>query len=433
MGYKVYAGTLKANDGADLDTYSWVTKSLIYSNEGDSISGADESPILLDPELTFKANDPNSFTFKVPNRCTGVDGTVHTNPWYNNFVLRHTIVSVEEDGNEIFVGYVKTTELNFDKTKTIAVVGMMGIFDDSQLAMEPTKWLTTMKTGGYTDPASIISWFRPYLNLPCEDPDTELPMRFDFEHCDLAVDKYTDTTDDGWQSLSYMEMLQKYWLGKYGGYIWLTSEKVAENKYRFVLHYSSSGYETTTQKIEYGKNLLDLTVTEDTGNIVNSVAVNGVVTKKKGWWIFKRTTTEYVYGYANDPESMKRYGLHKKEFYSDDVASNSDCDTLASEELQTYDHYAIPELVLTAYDQVDAGVQTDRLGFMKRSPVTSAPHDINGIYLCTALTLPLDDLGNKVFTFGVPPVTLTKQQNQLTSAQNATRAVTRGIVSHLNA
>ena len=125
--------------------------------------------------------------------------------------------------------------------------------------------------------------------------------------------------------------------------------------------------------------------------------------------------------------------MHKKEYYSDEVSSNDDCTKLSKEELDKYNHYAIPELVLTAYDRADAGVQTDRLGFMKRSAVVSAPHDINGIYLCTAQTLPLDDLGNKVFTFGVPPVTLTKQQNQLTSAQNATRAVTRGIVSHLNA
>ncbi len=430
MGYKVYAGNIQLSE--DGWAYAWASRALLYSSDGDAISGAEESPILLDPELTLKANDPNSFTFKVPNRCTGVDGTVHTNPWYNNFVLRHTVVAVEEDGVEIFTGFVNTIELNFDKTKTITVAGMMALFEDSQIAMEPTKYMTTMRANGSLDMTSLFSRFHSYVKLPGEDYNVNLPMRFDTVNCDIALDKYTDTTADGWQTLSWMEILQKYWIDEYGGYIWLTTEKEAENKYYFMLHYHSSGYQTTSQKIEYGKNLLDLTITEDASDIVNAVAVAGTVTKKKGWWIFKRTTTEYVEGYANDPESMKRYGLRKKEYYSDDVASNDDCTKLAKEELDKHNHYAIPELVLTAYDRADAGVQTDRLGFMKRSAVVSAPHDINGIYLCTAQTLPLDDLGNKVFTFGVPPVTLTKQQNQLTSAQNATRAVTRGIVSHLN-
>lgn len=429
MGYNVYAGNIKVNSGKS--TYFWENRTLIYTNDGDAVSGAAESPILIDPTLTLIASDPGSFTFTVPYRCIGIDGEVHTNPYYNTFQTRQTFVSVEEDGVEIFLGYVKTIELRFDQSKEITVMGIMSLFEDAEVLMEPTEWVLTCDENDGMPMVSLFGWFLHYVTFP-GDYDAGFPGYFDTVSCDIARGKKINTTEDGWQSMTFLSMIQKYLLDEYGGYFRIDSEEAGENEYRLVIRYTSGALTATKQKIEYGKNLLDLTITEDVGSIVNTVSVNGIATKTKGWWIFKKTTTEYVSGSARDEESQKRYGLFIKQLYTDQAVTNEACQKLAEEELDTYDHFAIPELNIHAYDRADAGVVTDRLGFLKKTEVISAPHDVDGWYLCTKVVLPLAKLDEKEFTYGVPPVKLTKQQNQMKIAQNATTSITRGIVSHLN-
>lgn len=431
MGYKVYAGTLKVWDTEI--AFSWVEKRLIFSTDAGAIGMTSDKPLLLEPKLTLSANDPGSLTFRVPERIFDSGGLSFENPMQGLLELGHVFVSVEEDDVPIFMGYIKSITKNFDLTREVTVTGVQSILEDVPWLLEPKVWNVTTKSGSMSRSDDLIGHYMPQTFMPgVEDINTIMPMVFDDAGCDVAVGKTVDTSDDGWQAMTFMDAVQTYILDEYGGYFRIETEKLGENKYRFVLRCTKDGGVTTTQTVEYGKNLVDLSITEEVGDIVNQVLVCSVVSKTKGWWIFKRTSTQYLYGYATDENSVKKYGLHRVVITNSSLGSTEACEKLAKEELAKRECYPIPELEASACDRVDAGVKTDRLGFLKKSRVVSKPHDVDGVYLCTKEVIPLDDMTGKQFTFGLPPVKLSKMQNQLEAAQAATRNVTRGIVSAMN-
>lgn len=431
MGYKIYAGTLDGKVGGD--TYWWHSRQVIYSCEGDSIQGHGNLPVVEDPELNLAANEPGTLTFSIPYKSVGLDGEVHTNPLYNGLATRKSMVSVEEDGEEIFIGYVKAIDLNFDLSQKITVNGILGLLDEIEDFVEPQTWKLSWKNHSDSSTDNIFEDFLDRtIGLPLYDNTINIPARLDASGCNVDMASTIDTTEDGGQVMTFWGIVQKYLLDEYGGYFSITTEKAGTNAYRFVFHYTSDGIGTTKQTIEYGKNLLDLTITEDTDDIVNYIMVSGTETKSKGWWIFKKKWTERVYGVAYDEDSVERYGPIVRCIYSNDDTTENACQKAADEELTKHDHFTVPELTVRSFDQVDAGVQTDRLRFMKRTKIVSSPHKVEGWYLCTKEMLPLAHLDEKEFTYGVPPVKLTKQQNQLKASQDAALRATRGIISHLN-
>lgn len=428
MGYRMYTGRLQVNP--EDYTFSWNGKTLFYSTEGDAVSGAEETPMVRDPELKLTANDPGELTFTVPYRSLGADGVMHDNLCNDSFMTRKDFVSVEEDGAEIFFGYVKQSVLQFDRSREITVCGIEQTFEDVEYLLEPKVWNVTTQSGSVSRTDDLIGHFMPQLAMP-GDADNTMPIAFDSAGCDVAVGKTVDTSDEGWQSMTFANVVQTYLLDEYGGYFRVEKTEVSPGRYRFVIRYTKDGSGTTSQTVEYGKNLLDLTVTEEINDIVNIVLVCGVVSKTRGWWIFKRTTTEYLYGYAQDKTSVARYGAYRKIVMNDQVGSTEECEKLAAEELAKQDHYDVPEIEVRAYDRVDAGMQTDRLGFLKKTRILSEPHGVDGVYLCTRETIPLDDPGSKEFYFGVPPVKLSKKQNQLFAASAALKRVTKGILANV--
>lgn len=437
MGYKVYAGTLKVsnmNVHSTLGYFSWVEKRLIFSTDAGAIGMASDEPLLLEPKLTLSANDPGSLTFRVPERIFDSGGLSFENPMHGLLELGHVFVSVEEDDVTIFMGYIKSISKNFDLTQEVEVVGVMDLLNYNPILWLPREWRLIPTT-----PALFIDGIIGHgLNSgvffsPDGSGTSKMPITFDPDSYDVTdKNKTVDTTDDGYQYMSFMECVQKYMLDEYGGYFRVDVDTVGDNQYRFVIRYTKDSKVTTQQTVEYGKNLLDMNITTDVSGITNQVVVVNHTTKTKGWWIFKTTVTETFSGVAREQESINKYGLHEVVLTTDTAETNEKCTELAKEELAKRECYPIPELEASACDRVDAGVKTDRLGFLKKSRVISKPHDVDGVYLCTKEVIPLDDMTGKQFTFGLPPVKLSKMQNQLEAAQAATRNVTRGIVSAMN-
>ena len=329
MGYKVYAGRLV--DNAD-SCFSWSNRTLIHSSSEDAVIGGNKSPFVLEPKLELSANDPGTLTFTVPKWAYSDDGTKYTNPYYDSFVQALTAVSVEEDGNEIFIGFVKTIALQFDLSKAITVTGALDMLGNAEALLAPKEWVVTHENGNISFENSLQLAFLVALRLPGYTGEWETgSFGFDTANCDIAVGKKVDTSADGMQSMTYSDMVQKYLLDEYGGYFWMVTQKVGDNKYRFLLRYTSSGVVSTQQKIEYGKNLLDLTVTEDTSTILNSLTAIATVTETKGWWIFKKTTSTKISSHVEDAESIQKYGLIHKYILNDSVTSQSALDTLAQD------------------------------------------------------------------------------------------------------
>ena len=87
---------------------------------------------------------------------------------------------------------------------------------------------------------------------------------------------------------------------------------------------------------------------------------------------------------------------------------------------------------ISALDLRDAGVDVDRLGFMKRAQILSWPHGLNQLALCTKLSIPLEKLDEKKFTFGGASETLSSQQATGTGAAKRAVETLRSVVSYIN-
>ena len=84
-GYVVYIGQIKGT--ADGQSYYWTERNVLDDPYDE------KAAFILDPELTLEANDICSFTFTVPV----------SNPYYDKLRLKKPVISVEEDGHEIFM------------------------------------------------------------------------------------------------------------------------------------------------------------------------------------------------------------------------------------------------------------------------------------------------------------------------------------------
>lgn len=200
--------------------------------------------------------------------------------------------------------------------------------------------------------------------------------------------------------------------------------------YRFLDYFwSESELGATTQCIEFGNNLLDLDYYVKAYDIVNRVTYYGYQTT--GWWIFAHTDKISVT--VEDEESVRIYGPIERCYVADGTASTQESLTKAAKEklneLKLKMDYSFE---ISALDLRDAGVDTMRLGFMKRAQIMSWPHELSQWALCTKLSIPLDKLNEKKFTFGSASETLSGKQATGTGAAKRAVDTLRSVVSYIN-
>lgn len=179
-------------------------------------------------------------------------------------------------------------------------------------------------------------------------------------------------------------------------------------------------------------NLLDFSYLEQmASDIVTRVTAYGTQTTTSGWWIFKTTTVSAISETVRDEAAEGKYGIIEKCIQVDGNATSADLKKKAQEELDNYRHSVEPVMTLTAYDRRDGGEDVQRLGFLKKTRIISSPHELDQWLVCVKLTLPLDSLDNKVFSFGLTPEKLTKQQ-QVEAVKEKIQSVMDAIISFLN-
>lgn len=408
QGYRVYAGTLKtvvAGVGTALfpPGYAWATRECIY----DPTCVDDElDNIIIDPQLEMEKNELGSFEFTLPV----------SNLFYNSLVPRRTVVSVEEDGIEIWMGYVTEIDKNFQMEKKVYCEGELGFLKDISLVLEAKEYTAAELFSAIMAGALLKGWkaFRA----------GSISEKF--------KDVKIDLKEYGTQYTTVWEALDSLLLGNVGGILYI--RKVLNDAdgryYRFLDYFwSESELGATTQCIEFGNNLLDLDYYVKAYDIVNRVTYYGYQTT--GWWIFAHTDKISVT--VEDEESVRIYGPIERCYVADGTASTTESLTKAAKEklneLKLKMDYSFE---ISALDLRDAGVDTMRLGFMKRAQIMSWPHGLSQWALCTKLSIPLDKLDEKKFTFGSASETLSgKQATGIGAAKRAVDTL-RSVVSYIN-
>lgn len=192
------------------------------------------------------------------------------------------------------------------------------------------------------------------------------------------------------------DIMQSELTDVYGGYFAVRYSD--DGKTRYLDYLADDGItETNPQPVEFGVNMLDLTSYVKAEDIVTQVIAVGY--KSKGWWIFKSTKT--ISQTAYDYEAQKVYGVITKVIVLDGKAStNQKLLDAANEELRRCQQRYLEGIEVSAVDLHDAGIDVERLGWMKKTRVISKPHGLDTLLLLSKVVEPLDAPQKKRFTFG---------------------------------
>lgn len=417
VGYRVYAGTLTEGSLEDQGAsgglealgigkklmYKWATRECIY----DPTCVDDElDNIIIDPQLEMEKNELGSFEFTLPV----------SSRFYNSLTPRSTVVSVEEDGVEIWMGYVTEIDKNFQMEKKVYCEGELGFLKDISLVLEPKEYTAYELFSTIIEPANAKNW-KSFKTGKISDKLKDIKVNL---------------KDSGTQYTTVWEALKNILLGNVGGMLYVRKEPSnIEGGYVRYLDYFWTEDELglTTQCIEFGKNLLDLDYYVKAYDIVNRVTYYGYETK--GWWIFAHTDKISVT--VEDAKSVEIYGPIERCYVADGTASTKESLTkAANEKLNELKLKMDYSFEISALDLRDAGVDVMRLGFMKRAQILSWPHELNQVALCTKLSIPLEKPDEKKFTFGSASETLSGQQATGTGAAKRAVETLRSVVSYIN-
>lgn len=366
-GYKVYIG--KITGSADGTGYYWAERNLLHD-------AADESaPIVLEPELTLEGNEFGSLTFTIPK----------SNPHYEKIALKTAVISVEEDGNEIFMGRVTEWNKTFDLDMEVTCEGELSYLSDRDCVIEEKNYTSTeLLTLAVTADSRFAKEGKAFNlgTVTKEKTGTD------------KDEKETRTIADCWS------VAKDYLADKYGGYLRLRKTVTLENNvkvYRRYLDYMDMPPDRTDQIIRFGENLLDLSYDLRSNQIVNSIIVIGYETT--GWFIFKSTNEIRVE--VKNEDSIKEFGLCQRYMTVDGTKSTRDSLLKKGEEelKKNTDQFA-GSITVNAADLADIGVDTDRLEFMKQARIISEAHGLANWVLCTKEVIPLDAPEEKEYTFG---------------------------------
>lgn len=391
LGYVLYMGKITGTD--DGESYYWSERNLLHNSHDP------DAPIVLDPELTLEKNDFGSLSFTLPA----------DNPCHSLIGPKKTVVSVEEDGTEIFCGYVKELTPGFDLSIEVYCEGELGYLQDRDVTVEEKAYTA-----------------EELAKLAMETPEdfkkegkTFLPGTITVERPESEKDKkFSKDIQSAW------DVLNGGLVGNYGGYLRLRKEIKMEGGKRIYtryLDYMREIPDRTGQTIEFGVNMLDLSYYLKVNTIVNSVKVLGYATS--GFWIFSSTKALEVE--ERNEESIAAYGLVQRTMTVDGTSSNeASLRKVAKEKLAEYKSGLSSGITIEAADLAGTGVNVDRLEFLKNTHVVSKPHGLDDWVLCTKLTIPLDAPDEKSFTFGDSTDALsTMQANNYGTAGKAWNAI----------
>ena len=215
------------------------------------------------------------------------------------------------------------------------------------------------------------------------------------------------------------DILQSELTDTYGGHFIVRREKrklVNTTITLRFLDYVSNVTEKTGQKIEFGENLLDLDSYVKAENIVTRVIAVGYRTS--GFWVWKSTKT--LTATANDHAAQKYYGIITRAIVVEGTSSTTDTLLKAAQKELAKNLRYLDGMTISAVDLKDAGVDTERLQFMKNAEIVSEPHGVHTSLACTKLVEPLDKPDEKKFTFGIDFSSISDLQ--ALSARKATNA-----------
>lgn len=384
----------------------------------------DPQALVLSPKLTREVSKGGSLVFTM----------TRDHAQYDMLQKLSTVVQVRRDGKEIWRGRVLKHEADFYNRRVVYCEGALSYFNDSSIT--PFNYKGTLRQ------------FLQHL-IDAHNDQVKSKMKcFQLGTVTAALgnlvvqfgdaDQYGVGEDYG----KVWDILDKLVLKVFGGYFYCGFD--AATGYN-VLNYCDQAVEAkrqTAQKIEYGRNLLNLSETTDATDLYTRIyPIGNKHTVDTSKWYYKlmwwrdpskdkheerwgimeadaATVAQYLpasgysynleEGWIQNDTAVQKFGIITRIVELDTDSAN---DTFAAGVQALQQNYAMKTShVIRAVDLVDAGYDTDRLDFSMYSHIISKPHSVDAVMLCTKLVEPLEKPAQKEFTFGMTRRTLTDRQ-----------------------
>lgn len=384
----------------------------------------DPQALVLSPKLTREVSKGGSLVFTM----------TRDHAQYDMLQKLSTVVQVRRDGKEIWRGRVLKHEADFYNRRVVYCEGALSYFNDSSIT--PFNYKGTLRQ------------FLQHL-IDAHNDQVKSKMKcFQLGTVTAALgnlvvqfgdaDQYGVGEDYG----KVWDILDKLVLKVFGGYFYCSFDSSTGLN---VLNYCDQAVEAkrqTAQKIEYGRNLLNLSETTDATDLYTRIyPIGNKHTVDTSKWYYKlmwwRDTSKdkheerwgimetdaatvaqylpasgYSYnleeGWIQNDAAVQKFGIITRIVELDTDSAN---DTFAAGVQALQQNYAMKtSYVIRAVDLVDAGYDTDRLDFAMYSHIVSTPHSVDAVMLCTKLVEPLEKPAQKEFTFGMTRRTLTDRQ-----------------------
>lgn len=384
----------------------------------------DPQALVLSPKLTREVSKGGSLVFTM----------TRDHAQYDMLQKLSTVVQVRRDGKEIWRGRVLKHEADFYNRRVVYCEGALSYFNDSSIT--PFNYKGTLRQ------------FLQHL-IDAHNDQVKSKMKcFQLGTVTAALgnlvvqfgdaDQYGVGEDYG----KVWDILDKLVLKVFGGYFYCGFD--AATGYN-VLNYCDQAVEAkrqTAQKIEYGRNLLNLSETTDATDLYTRIyPIGNKHTVDTSKWYYKlmwwrdpskdkheerwgimeadaATVAQYLpasgysynleEGWIQNDTAVQKFGIITRIVELDTDSAN---DTFAAGVQALQQNYAMKtSYVIRAVNLVDAGYDTDRLDFSMYSHIISKPHSVDAVMLCTKLVEPLEKPAQKEFTFGMTRRTLTDRQ-----------------------
>jgi phage minor structural protein len=328
------------------------------------------------PKVELELNKIGSFDFTIYN----------DHPTFDNLKRLKSIIQVFQDDFLLFRGRILNDEQGFYNEKHVECEGELAFLVDS--IQRPYDFTGT--------PAELFTQF-------IESHNAQVDADHQFNVGNITVTDPNDyiTRADS-EYLNTLESIEKKLLETLGGYIWIRHE--ADGVY---IDYLAELNFLSPQKIEFGKNLLDLKRQTKGEDIATAIIPLGA--KLEG--SEDRVTISSVNNgldYVFNQEAVDTYGWIFRVHEWDDVTEAGNLLTKSN----TYLLEQVKMLLSVELDAadlatVDKTVESFHLGTQVR--VTTNPHSIDQLFLVTKLTIELLQPASNKLTLGSTIYSFTEQ------------------------
>lgn len=326
----------------------------------------DDNFLLTSAVLQLDASSAGDFTFTIPS-C---------NQYYDSFVRLKSYVDVWRDDERIFFGRVYSIQQTFDAQKKISCEGLLAVLADS--IFRPIEYEGRL----HALVRQIINSHNAQVGpekglvigtLSVSDSDVYRPYQ--------TYDKTISRLSDLCASFGGYMMITKEFNPDTTGIvdIDLVDEAVVDTDTgtRLTFHWISDFTDACTQKIELTSNLIDITQSVDSEDIITVLIPTGAVNDEGNRLTIAEVNNGLDYIVAADTY-IEQYGyIVGSKTWSDVNYAN-----ILKTKAQNYlDEVLRPKTTinLSAVDLADAGYDVDSFRIGQKVTVKSVPHGINNL------------------------------------------------------